>query len=356
MRVARMAASTTACLARLKPKKSRSRPVWTTSASMRTRSLAVVDGAHAELVEAAGIGEDQPRTTHRRHQRRRRFNDAHSGAGQQQNVVGDVQNALAVGLEVAIGLRSAERPQDESARMSASTRGPIGAMLTAPDRGHRGDDAFEDHGRFPLGSRFSLISSSVTVEATPSFGTSAWQIHTAALRTTLRKLSSSQFRWKWPPVKPTPRPPSGRSTAHIIVSARPFASWMCGVRPLGIDVGPVAQAASLGLADRIGVTPFMSGRKRMLKYHSSRIENGLTPRVIACSGKSVNSGVHIGLQDHWMFVIAADPVLEFLAALVLRHLDGVSGRTSGRRRGCMKSPMTVRWSPWMNGWPLPPSA
>ena len=37
-RVARMAASTTACLARLKPKKSRSRPRWTTSASRRTRS------------------------------------------------------------------------------------------------------------------------------------------------------------------------------------------------------------------------------------------------------------------------------------------------------------------------------
>src|SRR5581483_10322666 len=76
----------------------------------------------------------------------------------------------------------------------------------------------------PLGSRFSLISSSVTFDSTPPLGTSALQIQTAALRTTLRKLSSSQFLWKCPPVKPTPRPPSGRSVAHIIVSVRPLAS------------------------------------------------------------------------------------------------------------------------------------
>src|SRR5215469_6940238 len=76
----------------------------------------------------------------------------------------------------------------------------------------------------PLGSRFSLISASVTFDSTPFLGTSALQTHTAALRTTLRRLSLSQFLWKCPPVKPTPRPPSGRSVAHIIASVRPLAS------------------------------------------------------------------------------------------------------------------------------------
>ena len=45
------------------------------------------------------------------------------------------------------------------------------------------------------------------------------------------------------------------------------------------------------------MTPFISGRNRMLKYHSSRTANGLTPRVIGCSGSSVNSAVQCGLVE-----------------------------------------------------------
>src|SRR5262245_46921329 len=45
-----------------------------------------------------------------------------------------------------------------------------------------------------FGSRFAARSSSLTVEATPSFGTSSLLIHTSALSTTLRKLSSPQLR------------------------------------------------------------------------------------------------------------------------------------------------------------------
>ena len=38
---------------------------------------------------------------------------------------------------------------------------------------------------------------------------------------------------------------------------------------------------------RMGVTP--CGRNRMWKYHSSVVEKGFTPRVIACRGSDLNS-------------------------------------------------------------------
>src|SRR5262245_1847147 len=63
----------------------------------------------------------------------------------------------------------------------------------------------------PLSSRFNMICSGVTLEVTPSFGTSTLLIQSSALSITLRKLSSVQFLWKCAPVKPKPRPPSGRS-------------------------------------------------------------------------------------------------------------------------------------------------
>jgi hypothetical protein len=59
-------------------------------------------------------------------------------------------------------------------------------------------------------------------------GTSILQIQSIALRAIFRKLSLAQFAWKWSPVNPTPRPPSGRSTHHIMVSSSPFLAWMCG--------------------------------------------------------------------------------------------------------------------------------
>lgn len=48
---------------------------------------------------------------------------------------------------------------------------------------------------FFFGSRFIVICSCVTLEATPSFRTSILLIHSSALSTTLRKLSSAQFLW-----------------------------------------------------------------------------------------------------------------------------------------------------------------
>ena len=48
---------------------------------------------------------------------------------------------------------------------------------------------------FPFGSRFNLSCSSVTVEATPSLGTSTLAAQISALRTILRKFSSPQFLW-----------------------------------------------------------------------------------------------------------------------------------------------------------------
>src|ERR1041385_1941369 len=64
---------------------------------------------------------------------------------------------------------------------------------------------------FSFGSRFSFICSGVTADSTPIIGTSALVIQSRALRTTLRWLSLAQLAWVWPPVKPKPRPPSGRS-------------------------------------------------------------------------------------------------------------------------------------------------
>src|SRR5439155_24114847 len=62
----------------------------------------------------------------------------------------------------------------------------------------------------PLGSRLAASSSGVIVDSTPSAGTSILEIQSTAFRTVLRKLSSPQFRWGCAPVKPKPRPPSGR--------------------------------------------------------------------------------------------------------------------------------------------------
>ena len=52
---------------------------------------------------------------------------------------------------------------------------------------------------------------------------------------------------------------------------------MCLYGPRGAAETPW-RVWSSGLATMIGVTPFISGRKRMLKYHSSPMANGFTPR------------------------------------------------------------------------------
>ena len=51
----------------------------------------------------------------------------------------------------------------------------------------------------------------VTAEAAPFFGTSAFATQSRAFKTTLRWLSLPQLACVWPPVKPKPRPPFGRS-------------------------------------------------------------------------------------------------------------------------------------------------
>src|SRR5205814_3844933 len=83
----------------------------------------------------------------------------------------------------------------------------------------RRDDYF-----FGFGSRFASSSATVTCDSTPFSGTFTFASHRNALRTTLRNWSLPQLSWKRPPVKPNPRPPSRRSTAHIIASARPLAA------------------------------------------------------------------------------------------------------------------------------------
>src|SRR5439155_26402960 len=115
----------------------------------------------------------------------------------------------------------------------------------------------------PFGSKFFFKSSSVSAHSTPLRGTSACAVHSSAFRTILRKFSLPQFRWKCAPVKPKPRPPSGRSTAHASTSSRPLAATTCGYGPRGEDDLP-CRVSSSGLPTRIEVTPFSSGRKRML--------------------------------------------------------------------------------------------
>src|SRR6266536_1258988 len=82
--------------------------------------------------------------------------------------------------------------------------------------------------RHRFGSRFFFKSSSDTAHCTPSAGTSACAVHSSAFKTILRKFSWPQFLCVCPPVKPKPRPPSGRSTAQASTSARPLAATMCG--------------------------------------------------------------------------------------------------------------------------------
>ena len=60
----------------------------------------------------------------------------------------------------------------------------------------------------------------------------------------------------------------------------------------------------------------------MLKYHSSRILNGLTPRVTGCSGKLREVGVPVRVGREAGLVVAAQPVQD-VVALALGVFDGV---------------------------------
>jgi hypothetical protein len=68
--------------------------------------------------------------------------------------------------------------------------------------------------------------------------------------------------------------------------------WSYG--PCGHTYGP-PRTASEGTVTRIG---WMSVAPNwMSKYHSSRVVNGCTPRVMGCSGKASNAASKIGLQE-----------------------------------------------------------
>src|SRR5688572_1379610 len=93
------------------------------------------------------------------------------------------------------------------------------------------EEQTHDYDRGFLGSRFCLSSSAVSSHWTPCAGTSALAIQRSALSTTLRKFSLPQLTWRWPPVNPKPRPPSGRSLTHIMISSRPLPSTIWGYGP-----------------------------------------------------------------------------------------------------------------------------
>ena len=80
-----------------------------------------------------------------------------------------------------------------------------------------------------LRSSPELSSFSVTgSESTPPSGTLPPATQTIAFRIARRWESKAQFRCQCPPVNPTPRPPSSRSTAHMSVSTFPESLMMCG--------------------------------------------------------------------------------------------------------------------------------
>ena len=59
---------------------------------------------NAEFVIAAGVGQDMAGDPAGRQQRRQRINRTDHRAGQEQHVIGDVENPFAVHLQIPIGL------------------------------------------------------------------------------------------------------------------------------------------------------------------------------------------------------------------------------------------------------------
>ncbi|MBA7676138.1 hypothetical protein ES703_84379 [subsurface metagenome] len=71
----------------------------------------------------------------------------------------------------------------------------------------------------------------------------------------------AQLQCQCPPVKPKPRPPSGRSYAHATCSGIPIRARTCGLPPWALS--PLLRVLSGGMAVRMGVTFFISLTKRM---------------------------------------------------------------------------------------------
>ena len=205
-----------------------------------------------------------------------------------------------------------------------------------------------------LGSRFCFSSSSETVHLIPPEGTSSLAVQRMAFRTRVRKSGLPQFLWEWPPVKPKPRPPSGRSTAQARTSSRPLASTMCGRARAATSCTPLRVCVvGLGHEDRgdplhLGaeadvVVPLVVDRERL---------DAAGDRVF---GQALDLGRPVRVGRVAGLVVAAEPVEE------LRRRASPWGprrRSAGRpgRPPCPSACCIVsRRSPWIIGWPPPPS-
>ncbi len=147
-RVARMAASTTACLARLKPRKSRSLPAATTRQGSDRPGLAIVNRFHFEGVPATGILEDHSLDHGCRSVPRWLFEPSDRGPRHQLHVIRHMQHALAGSLQVGKGPRRLKRPQHEVVEII----GYFGAHRRNVDRTilvERRDYSFQYHERHP---------------------------------------------------------------------------------------------------------------------------------------------------------------------------------------------------------------
>ena len=137
----------------------------------------------------------------------------------------------------------------------------------------------------PKNYRYASNSASVGVGVEiPSSGISILAVQAIALRMNFRSWSSAQFRWRCPPVKPNPRPPSGRSTHHPKCCGSPFATDartcgfpLCGPSGLSsVDAGAIAlnngcHALHIFTKPHV-VIPFIFQRKRLLPHVLSGVQ------------------------------------------------------------------------------------
>ena len=115
-----------------------------------------------------------------------------------------------------------------------------------------------------LGSRFFFSSVSETVLGTPPEGTSSLAVQRIAFRTRVRKSGLAQFAWKWAPGEAEAAPavgPLDRPGEDLVAS---LGGGDVGIAPRAGPRTFPSRASSSGLATMIGVTPFISGRNRML--------------------------------------------------------------------------------------------
>src|SRR6266542_6557111 len=109
----------------------------------------------------------------------------------------------------------------------------------------------------PSSMRRSRSSRLSVFDGTPLAGTSSFDTQATAFNSSVRKLSSARLVCLCRPVKPKPRPPSGRSYAQAITCFLPAdtASQTAGLPPCVDDVLPPPWIVfNGGSAYRIGVT------------------------------------------------------------------------------------------------------